>query len=80
MDSTTDPPKRVKPNILITGTPGTGKTTHAELIASEAGMQHLNISELVKMHELHDGWDGEAEAYNMNDDKVCCTLHAVRML
>ena len=63
--------QRRKPNILITGTPGTGKTTHADLVATEASLKHLNISDVVKEHELHDGYDAEHDAYNMNDDKVC---------
>jgi hypothetical protein len=62
--------ERTQPNILITGTPGTGKTTHAELIASELNLKHLNIGDLVREHELHDGYDEEFEAFNMNDDKV----------
>jgi adenylate kinase len=63
--------ERTQPNILITGTPGTGKTTHAELIASELNLKHLNIGDLVREHELHDGYDEEFDAFNMNDDKVC---------
>lgn len=63
-------PERTKPNILITGTPGTGKTTHADLVAAEAHLTHLNISDLVREHELHDGYDEEYEAFTMNDDKA----------
>lgn len=64
-------PARQKPNILITGTPGTGKTTHSELVAAEAGLQHVNIGALVREHELYDGYNEEFEAYFVNDDKVC---------
>lgn len=63
-------PTRQKPNILITGTPGTGKTTHSELVAAEAGLQHVNIGALVREHELYDGYNEEFEAYFVNDDKV----------
>lgn len=69
---------RQQPNVLITGTPGTGKTTHAELIASEADLKQLNIGELVREHELHDGFDDEHEAYTMNDDKVRPCLRCAR--
>jgi adenylate kinase family enzyme len=64
-------PRRHKPNILITGTPGTGKTTHSELVAAEAGLQHINIGALVREYELYDGYNEEFEAYFVNDDKVC---------
>ena len=33
---------RTKPNILITGTPGTGKTSTSKLIAEMTGMKHIN--------------------------------------
>jgi replication-associated recombination protein RarA len=68
-----DMPDRKKPNILITGTPGTGKTTHADLLASETKLQHVVIGDLVREHELHDGYDEEFDAYTMNDDKVRLT-------
>lgn len=61
---------RTRPNILITGTPGTGKTTHAELVASATGFRHLNVGELVKAHDLHSGWDEEFETYLLDEDKV----------
>jgi broad-specificity NMP kinase len=63
-------PARQKPNILITGTPGTGKTTHSELVAAETGLKHVNIGALVREHELYDGYNEEFEAYFVNDDKV----------
>ena len=42
------PSDRTRPNILITGTPGTGKTTTASLIAEETGFAHVDVSALVK--------------------------------
>ena len=42
------PSDRARPNILITGTPGTGKTTTASLIAEETGFAHVDVSALVK--------------------------------
>lgn len=58
------------PNILVTGTPGTGKTTTCELIASASGARHINVSELVKSDDLHSGWDEEFDSYVLNEDKV----------
>ncbi|KAJ2345547.1 factor activating pos9, partial [Coemansia sp. RSA 2618] len=48
-------PPRSSPNILITGTPGTGKTTTAELITLAAGLEKVTVGELVKERSLHDG-------------------------
>ncbi len=62
---------RTAPNILITGTPGTGKTKTCELIAEASGARHINVSDLIKSDELHSGWDEEFDCYVLNEDKVC---------
>lgn len=59
------------PNILITGTPGTGKTTTAEAVAAATGLTHINVGAWVKDKELHSGWDDEHEAFLLDEDKVC---------
>ncbi|RKP06839.1 putative adenylate kinase isoenzyme 6 [Thamnocephalis sphaerospora] len=66
--------QRQQPNILITGTPGTGKTTLSELAALALSFNHVNVSELVKERELHDGYDAEFDTYILNDDKLCDEL------
>ena len=43
---------RTDPNIIITGTPGVGKTTHCEELASKTGLHHLDINEVVKKHSI----------------------------
>ncbi|RQM10296.1 hypothetical protein B5M09_000119 [Aphanomyces astaci] len=45
------------PNILVTGTPGTGKTTLCQLLA-------------VKEHELHAGRDEDFDCFILDEDKV----------
>lgn len=54
------PSDRARPNILITGTPGTGKTTTASLIAEEVGFSHIDVSALVKK-EVREGGEEEME-------------------
>ncbi|KAK9844114.1 hypothetical protein WJX81_004783 [Elliptochloris bilobata] len=66
--------RRLLPNILITGTPGTGKTTTAELIAEQTGLRHINVGELVKSQQLHCGWDEEHDCLILDEDKVCGAL------
>ena len=61
---------RTKPNILVTGTPGTGKTTLSQNLAQSLGMNHIEVGKLVKEKELHDGWDEEFQSYLLNEDKV----------
>jgi adenylate kinase len=67
---------RRRPIIVITGTPGTGKTTHAQALVdtSPVPLQHLNIGELVKLKGLHEGFDEEWQSYIVDDDKVCLDI------
>ena len=63
---------RRSPVIVITGTPGTGKSTHAQLLVQESPMplQHVNVGELVKTHGLHEGFDEEWQSFTVDEDKV----------
>lgn len=63
-----------RPNILITGTPGTGKTQTAQAAAEAIGFQHINVGDLVKERGLHEGKDEEFDSYILDDDKVCDEL------
>ncbi|KAI8619482.1 adenylate kinase isoenzyme 6-like protein [Chytriomyces sp. MP71] len=72
-DSDSDVPAmrpRSSPNILITGTPGTGKTTTAALVAQACGLVHIEVGRVVKEKMLHDGFDEEFNSYILNEDKV----------
>lgn len=69
--------KRRKPNILVTGTPGTGKTTTSTALAEATQLNHINIGDLVKEKNLHDGWDDELDSYILNEDLVCDELEDV---
>lgn len=63
--------ERQRPNIIITGTPGTGKSTHAQaLVEACPTLQHINVVELVKLKGLHEGYDEEWQTYVVDDDKV----------
>ncbi|KAH7345196.1 P-loop containing nucleoside triphosphate hydrolase protein [Rhizoctonia solani] len=72
MSSTDERPPRKHPIIVITGTPGTGKSTHAELVVlqSSVPLKHVNVGELVKEKELHEGFDEEWQSYIVDEDKV----------
>lgn len=59
-----------KPNILITGTPGTGKTVTASAAAEKIGFSYINIGDLVKEHNCHTGKDEKFDSYIVDDDKL----------
>ncbi|PKU65276.1 adenylate kinase isoenzyme 6 homolog [Dendrobium catenatum] len=62
---------RMRPNILVTGTPGTGKTTTCSLLADATQLRHINVGDLVKTKNLHDGWDEVFECQIMNEELLC---------
>ncbi|KAF2076482.1 hypothetical protein CYY_002222 [Polysphondylium violaceum] len=70
-------PKRNRPNILITGTPGTGKSSLAESIASSLNLNHFDIGKLVKEKELYEGWDDEFQCWIIDEDKVIDELDPI---
>ncbi|KAB1216332.1 hypothetical protein CJ030_MR4G011756 [Morella rubra] len=59
---------RWRPNILVTGTPGTGKTTTSSALAEATQLRHVIVGDLVREKNLHDGWDPELESYLINED------------
>lgn len=62
--------KRRLPNVLVTGTPGTGKSTTCEQIAEATGLCYVNVGDLVKSQDLHCGWDDEFSCHIIDEDKV----------
>jgi nucleoside-triphosphatase THEP1 len=62
--------ERSLPNILVTGTPGTGKTTTSEMIAEVTGLEHVNVGEIVKQKQLHEGYLEEFDTHVLDEDKV----------
>ncbi|KAJ3146281.1 hypothetical protein HDU86_000497 [Geranomyces michiganensis] len=63
---------RTRPNILVTGTPGTGKTTTCELLAIAAPqlLSHIEVGALVKERHLHSGFDDEFQSWLLDEDMV----------
>lgn len=63
---------RQLPNIVVTGTPGTGKTSHASSFVEACDFQfkHLNVGEIVKDRGCHEGWNEEWQSYDVDEDKV----------
>jgi len=58
------------PNILITGTPGCGKTQHCERLKELLNFKFFNVSEMVKEYGYHLGRDEEYDTLILDEDKV----------
>jgi adenylate kinase len=70
--------QRKRPNVLITGTPGVGKTTTASLIAERVkGFRHINVGELIKLHKCYDGRDTELDTNILDEDKLLDVMESL---
>lgn len=58
--------------IIITGTPGTGKSTHAQVLSEESpiSLTHINIGDWVKERRLYEDFNQEWQSYTVDEDKV----------
>lgn len=67
---------RHQPNIIITGTPGCGKSSHAESIVSQlqAPYKHYEISTLAKERKCFLSYDEDFESYIVDEDKLLDSL------
>mmetsp|Transcript_53497 Transcript_53497/g.64519 ORF Transcript_53497/g.64519 Transcript_53497/m.64519 type:complete len:185 (-) Transcript_53497:97-651(-) len=61
---------RSRPNILVTGTPGVGKTATASLIAEQTGLKHIRVGDIVKEQHCHEGLDTEFNSLILDEDKL----------
>jgi adenylate kinase len=61
---------RLAPNIVVTGTPGVGKTTLSESLAERTGLRHVSVNQVVKDKECHEGWSDEYQSWIVDEDKV----------
>lgn len=67
--------RRPRPNLLITGTPGTGKSTTASALAEATNFRYICVGDLVKEKNLHDGWDDQFECHVINEDLVSLFIY-----
>lgn len=61
-----------QPNILVTGTPGAGKSYFAKAVAENFSLNFLEISKIVQENHFTDGFDENLDCPILDEDKVRC--------
>ncbi|EDV26894.1 uncharacterized protein TRIADDRAFT_22704 [Trichoplax adhaerens] len=69
--------RRQKPNILIAGTPGTGKTTISKQLEEMTQFNHIEVGEFAKKNNLLESWDAKYNCHIIDEDKVVDKLEQV---
>lgn len=69
-------------NLLVTGTPGVGKTLFSEhlqqkLAGEGQNFEILNVSQLVKDEKLYEEYDDVLDTIVMDDSKVDKVLYCI---
>lgn len=55
-------------NVLITGTPGVGKTSMGQMLAQELGLTHIEVGKIIKEQNFHSGYDEHFDTYEVTED------------
>ncbi|VDQ08033.1 unnamed protein product [Trichobilharzia regenti] len=63
-------PVATLPNILITGTPGTGKSTVSKEVAERTSFNYVSVNDVAKEGELYDGYDPDNQCHILDEDRV----------
>ena len=61
---------RTRPNILLTGTPGVGKTSTAIRLAEALGLKHLHLGDLIRQHHFTEAHDEARNTDILDEDKL----------
>lgn len=60
--------------IVVTGTPGTGKTTYAQRLGEELGRDVLNVTDVCEEHGLDEEWDAARMCFVVDADRLTDVL------
>lgn len=67
---------RTQPNILVSGTPGTGKTTLATRLAEKVQeLTYVDFGKEAKERDCREEYDEELECWVIDEEKVCWEMY-----
>jgi len=61
---------RALPNILVTGTPGVGKSTLCQQLAERLNFEWVDVGKLAKDNDFYESFDSVLECPILHEDKV----------
>jgi adenylate kinase len=67
-------PKRLPGIVIVTGTPGTGKSTLARKISKQFGHIYIDVNDVVKQHKLSEGFDKKRDTKIVDEIKLAKVL------
>lgn len=67
----------LRPNILITGTPGTGKSTLSAEVSTTLGLRHIDLGDFAKERHLLAGHDDNLDCDYLHEDAVLDALEPI---
>lgn len=56
--------------VVVTGTPGTGKTTIAKKLAKQKKLKYIDVSKIIKEKKLEEGYDKKKKCGIVDVDKL----------
>lgn len=66
-----------RPNILLTGTPGVGKTTLARELSERLGLRHVDVGQFARDRDLYAEFDEVHDCFYMHEDAVLDDLEPI---
>lgn len=66
-----------QPNILLTGTPGVGKSTLATILSTQLGLRHLDVSQFAHDRNLLADYDPSTQSHFMHEDAILDDLEPI---